>query len=415
MSINWLVAVPTYAGAEIPTYGNYGGPNYSDGRVLLPTEVTPLTTPPVDALDALFQEHDRAYNNSSDPLTLAQADLGLIRGIAALSDDQLSAEGHLYAGATTLAFIDQINNRWRAPQLFGPGEDASLAENGKSNLEKGGINPDPDEIPAVPERLADLLEYSHGSSTGVVLSDPEVLVNDAFYFGRYPDVFAAGVDPDIHYNNYGWQEGRDPNAFFSTSGYLSANVDVAAADINPLEHFRWQGWREGRDPSANFDADLYLRFNPDVAAAGINPLEHYILAGAAEGRPNYEAVGWSIVNGFDSEFYLLTNPDVGAAGLDAAFHFENYGWREGRDPNAYFDTSTYLETYTDVAAAGVNPLEHYMNQGWREGRNPSGEFSTSSYLIAYEDVAAAEINPLQHYLQYGIYEGRSAFADGVIG
>jgi hypothetical protein len=82
MSINWLVTVPTPQGVTIPTYGNYGGSNYSDGRILLPGEPAPLTTPPVDALDALFREHDRAYFASSDPLTLARADLDLARGIA---------------------------------------------------------------------------------------------------------------------------------------------------------------------------------------------------------------------------------------------------------------------------------------------------------------------------------------------
>lgn len=414
MSINWLVAVPTPKGVEIPTYGNYGGPNYSDGRILLPTEVTSLTTPPVDALDALFREHDRAYGNSTDPLVLAQADLQLIRSIAALPGNQLSAEGHLYGGAATLAFIDQINIRWAHPEIFQPGEEAALKQNGLDNIAKGNVDPDPEEIPAVPQRFADLLEYAQGGSPGVVLTDTDVLVNDVFYLSRYPDVTQAGIDPDAHYNDSGWHEGRDPNAFFSTSGYLSANQDVAAAEINPLQHYQLDGWKEGRDASINFDTDLYLRFNPDVAAAGVNPLEHYISAGASEGRVAYEAVGRSIINGFDAEYYLLANPDVGAAGMDAAFHFENYGWKEGRDPNAYFDTNGYLETYTDVAAAGVNPLEHYMASGWTEGRDPSGEFSTASYLEANSDVAAAEINPLQHYLQYGIYEGRTGLADGLI-
>ncbi|MFC4174047.1 hypothetical protein ACFOYU_18670 [Microvirga sp. GCM10011540] len=414
MSINWLVAVPTPQGVDIPTYGNYGGPNYSDGRILLPTEDSPLAAPAVDALDALFREHDRAYNNSTDPLVLAQADLQLIRGISALPESQLSAEGHLYAGAATLAFIDQINGRWAHPEIFQPGEEAALEQNGLNNIAKGNVDPDPEEISAVPQRFADLLEYAHGSSTGVDLNDSGVLVSDAFYFARYPDVFNAGIDPDEHYSSVGWQEGRDPNPFFSTNGYLSANPDVEAAAFNPLEHYEQSGWREGRDASFNFDTELYLRFNPDVAAADINPLTHYLAFGAAEGRTAYKSVGGSIVNGFDAEYYLLANPDVGAAGIDAFAHFQSVGWREGRDPNAYFDTSAYLATYSDVAAAGFNPLDHYNSAGWNEGRDPSAEFDTSSYLSAYGDVGDAGINPLQHYLQAGIYEGRLAFSDGLI-
>src|SRR5215218_8954337 len=122
MSINWNVTVPTDYGVVIPTYGNYGGPNYSDGRVVSPIEVPPFASPPVDSLDALFEAHDRAYSATHDRLAFAQADVQLIRGIASLSDSQLSGEGHLYAGAAELALIDQVSNRWGHPELFGAGE-----------------------------------------------------------------------------------------------------------------------------------------------------------------------------------------------------------------------------------------------------------------------------------------------------
>ena len=56
----------------------------------------------------------------------------------------------------------------------------------------------------------------------------------------------AGVDPFWHFQNIGWTEGRDPNAWFDTAGYLNANTDVAAAQINPLVHFLQAGHYEGR-------------------------------------------------------------------------------------------------------------------------------------------------------------------------
>ncbi|WP_377119594.1 hypothetical protein [Microvirga arabica] len=415
MSINWLVIVPTPKGVDIPTYGNYGGPNYTDGRVLQPGEVTPLTTPPVDALDALFREHDRAYGASADPLVLARADLALIRGIAGLTDAELSDEAHLYGGAAQLAFIDQINNRWGHPELFQPGEEELLAQDALRNIEQGRVTPDGGEIAAVPERLDDLLDYAFGGSTSVPAGSSDILVDDVFYLGRNPDVRAAGVDPDDHYAAYGWQEGRNPNAFFNTNAYLSANQDVDAANINPLDHYHQNGWKEGRDASVSFDTTLYLINNADVKAAGIDPLEHFLAYGRFEGRQAYTAVGQAVQGTFDAEYYLLANPDVGLADVDAAFHFTTYGWKEGRDPNAYFDTSAYLAAYADVAAAGVDPLEHYNTFGWKEGRDPSGAFDTSSYLATYADVAQANINPLAHYLKFGIYEGRQAFGDSIIG
>ncbi len=75
--------------------------------------------------------------------------------------------------------------------------------------------------------------------------DRNFLVGDAFYAIHNPDVREAGIDAERHYDQYGWREGRDPDAFFSTTGYLAANPDVRAANVNPLQHFDQYGWREG--------------------------------------------------------------------------------------------------------------------------------------------------------------------------
>jgi hypothetical protein len=49
-----------------------------------------------------------------------------------------------------------------------------------------------------------------------------------------------------HYLQHGWKEGRDPCAGFSTEGYLKANPDVKAYGLNPLLHFLEFGLSEGR-------------------------------------------------------------------------------------------------------------------------------------------------------------------------
>lgn len=244
------------------------------------------------------------------------------------------------------------------------------------------------------------------ASAPLMVRDPTPLVDDAYYLARYADVAAAGVDPDEHYAQYGWHEGRDPNAFFSTSGYLSANADVRAAGINPLEHYLHFGAQEGRDPSISFDGQAYLARNADVVAAGVNPLEHFLSFGQAEGRAVTAAVGERIVGGFDAEYYLLANPDVAAAGMDPLTHYFQFGFHEQRDPNGFFDASAYLTLNPDVAAAGVDPVEHYLTFGWLEGRQTGGGLDAEAYLVANPDVRAAGMNPLEHYLVYGSHEGR---------
>ena len=48
----------------IPTYGNWGGPGWSSGRYEDNPDETDWSVPPRDSLDALFKEHDRAYQEA---------------------------------------------------------------------------------------------------------------------------------------------------------------------------------------------------------------------------------------------------------------------------------------------------------------------------------------------------------------
>lgn len=274
------------------------------------------------------------------------------------------------------------------------------------------------------DKLIGIETLAFADRTLQVVPDDKPLVDDLYYYSRNPDVLAAGLDADDHYNTYGWKEGRDPNALFSTRGYLAANPDVRAAQLNPLEHYDTYGWKEGRDPSASFDNEQYLARNPDVKAARLDPFAHYLQYGQGEGRQSYAAIGKSadlaVRPGFDAEYYLLSNLDVAraatASGRDpSAFAYEHYqasGWREGRNPNAVFDTKGYLDAYADVRAARIDPLMHYDTYGWKENRDPSKSFDTSRYLAANPDVAQARLDPMLHYLQYGAVEGRPVTADG---
>jgi hypothetical protein len=120
-------------------------------------------------------------------------------------------------------------------------------------------------------------------------SDPLIDVN--YYYSQYADVAASGASPDNDYMSAGgWQDGRNPDAFFNTAWYLQQYPDVAAAGINPLIHYELYGWKEGRDPSPEFSTSQYLAHNPDVAAAGVDPLLQYVTAGIAQGREIYPSV-----------------------------------------------------------------------------------------------------------------------------
>ena len=242
------------------------------------------------------------------------------------------------------------------------------------------------------------------------------LVNAAYIDAERPDVAAAGVDPTLWYDTFGWKEGTNPNPYFDTNYYLSQNPDIRAAGVNPLQHFEAFGWKEGRDPSLLFSDSKYLAANPDVAAAGMDPLLHYEEYGHNEGRIAFLTGGAApadpLVNTayYDAQLGATLIPTGTAAAQQAAYSYETTGWTKGLNPDAFFNTQYYLSHNPDVAAAHIDPLLHYETSGWHEGRNPSAQFSTNKYLAAYADVKAAGIDPLLHYVEYGQAEGRTAFA-----
>lgn len=224
-----------------------------------------------------------------------------------------------------------------------------------------------------------------------------------FYLSKNPDVATSKLDPYQHYIQYGWREGRDPNAIFDTEYYFRANPDVAVSGINPLAHCMAYGWLEGRDPSVAFDTSDYRAANPDVAAAGLNPLLHYMAYGQFEHRALAADYWGELREGFDRTYYLAANPDVASIGADPYIHYQAYGNDEGRRPNAFFDKTFYLAHNQDVAAAGIDPFQHFLTFGWREGRDPSADFSLREYRAATE--ASAGDNPLLNYLTTDRYSG----------
>ncbi|QSR89625.1 glycosyltransferase [Methylacidiphilum caldifontis] len=241
------------------------------------------------------------------------------------------------------------------------------------------------------------------------------LFDPGYYWSSYPDVEQSQLDPLLHYIQYGWKEGRNPNGYFDSAYYLEQNADVKAAGVNPLLHFIEQGWKEGRNPHPDFDVGIYLETHPEVKQLGINPLKHFLesmesLESPQKGKENSLQWGqyFKILRSslFDQAYYLKHNPDVREAGVDPLLHYIQYGWKEGRNPNGYFDSAYYLEQNADVKAAGVNPLLHFIEQGWKEGRNPHPDFDLRYYLRCYPDVKEAQVNPLWHYLVYGQKENR---------
>ncbi|WP_158744562.1 glycosyltransferase [Acidisphaera sp. L21] len=79
-----------------------------------------------------------------------------------------------------------------------------------------------------------------------------------FYLAEHPDLKEAGVDPERHYVECGFREGRRPSAIFDSACYLDENLDVAAAGLNPVLHWITNGRREGRKSPIGLRSSLGL-------------------------------------------------------------------------------------------------------------------------------------------------------------
>jgi len=179
MSINWSTQVPGPGGVLIPTYGNYGGPGYSDGKVLEdPNQPVAYETEPVDALDALFLEHDKAYD-SLDPAVRAEGDVELAKGIAALSDQQLDAEASLYGGFATLFAIYLLVNVNQQPGLLSARDYFFLTQSALDDIERGVAQ-------ASPEERTEIATWLQRTADADVAAPIDVLLNTAqsFDFGN---------------------------------------------------------------------------------------------------------------------------------------------------------------------------------------------------------------------------------------
>jgi Ca2+-binding RTX toxin-like protein len=94
--------------------------------------------------------------------------------------------------------------------------------------------------------------YEHFVRAGLYEGrDPNALFDTDWYLAQNLDVAAAvqqGLSPGAlaHFSSMGWREGRDPSQAFSLAAYLDDNPDVEAAGINPLLHYLEYGWAEGR-------------------------------------------------------------------------------------------------------------------------------------------------------------------------
>ena len=135
-------------------------------------------------------------------------------------------------------------------------------------------------------------------------------------------LFNNNIDPIEHFLKFGWKRGYSPSKNFDLKGYLSFYQDVKDSGINPLLHFEKYGKQEGRftcnfeentiKNSKYFDASWYAEtYHVE------EPIKHYLSDGWKQGyNPSTE---------FSTLSYLAFNYDVRKSNMNPLLHFERFG------------------------------------------------------------------------------------------
>lgn len=246
------------------------------------------------------------------------------------------------------------------------------------------------------------------------------------YLQIRPDVVAAQLSAQEHYNRYGKNEGMC-NPTGDTSNRVAAtapNHQMSNKTCTP---------------------EKYLQLRPDVVGAGMTARVHYEKYGKSEGM--CEPVGSERKQPVNSKQsnencsaaeYLKRRPDVAAAGMNAFAHYSQHGINEGmcrpndgdfkskKSTSSNLDTCSateYLRKRPDVAASGMSAVAHYIKYGKNEGmcmppnnsksapapkeartNNSANTCSAAEYLKRRPDVANAGMSAYIHYNKHGKYE-----------
>lgn len=99
------------------------------------------------------------------------------------------------------------------------------------------------ELPSTP------LTVSVTKENNFLLTNNSEYFDRQWYLNNFADVRDAGIDPLLHYLNFGWFENREPGPKFNTKHYLQQCPHAKDSGLSPLVHFLTTGIKLGHEPT----------------------------------------------------------------------------------------------------------------------------------------------------------------------
>lgn len=107
----------------------------------------------------------------------------------------------------------------------------------------------------------------HGDAAGL---SPSPLFDVGHYDAHCSP--GKGVNRLLHYGLIARFKGISPSPWFDPEYYLRSNPDVAQAGLDPLMHFQRWGWRDGRSPLPGLDIRRVINARPEFRVVNGNGL-----------------------------------------------------------------------------------------------------------------------------------------------
>jgi glycosyltransferase involved in cell wall biosynthesis len=243
-----------------------------------------------------------------------------------------------------------------------------------------------------------LQEYIGRHTDGAEFVSPCALFDGQYYYERYNDIAAKGLDPLLHYLRHGWLEQRQPHPLFQPLHWRRSLESRGAAieELCPLLQYFSDPATWSVSPHPLFDPEYYRvrREASDVLGDGKYPPLAEMLAAREPVACHYL---------FDPAYYMEQAARRGIAlGSHPLVHYVRGNGRGELAPHILFDTTRYLEKHPDVERSGRDPLQHYIEVGRLEGsREPNPLFSQRHYASRLSGRVGKDFDLLQHYILSG--------------
>ena len=227
--------------------------------------------------------------------------------------------------------------------------------------------------------------------------DLPLVLDEAWYLARHPDVLNSGLDATTHFLASGVHEWRSPSPCVDLRTVAEALPQARRTGSAALLHLLEGGIDAGTRTSAFVDLDWYARSNGLADAGPRERFTHLVTVGRPEGRAPSP---W-----LDLDRYGEQHAEIGRGGLDPFEYFLAVGRWLHRFPHPAWDEERYvgLNDYVRTAVGSgkfASGFEHFCAVGWEEASREAialplridgrdDEYSEGRYRAANADVDEA--------------------------